>query len=298
MTRRPRLDIRAGESGRDRKSLLIALAFHVVILVMISGMVVVPVLDFMRSRGDDTQAAERVTFVAPPPPVRIAPPRDTLRRIVPDTATKSAAAAPAAPVIAPPATALPVTPPTEIPVGIQPPGSTAAGGDTADRRIVGRGGIPGLSPGVKDPRLLPLLPGRGVLAGGPMTSEYRGADSIVHAWVQTYWDSLAKAQMYAGRNPTDWTFDRNGKKYGIDPQWMYFGKFKLPTMLLALLPINVQANPTVFERNRALQTMRFEINYQAARATSQEGFYEAVKELRARKEAEQKAAEAKKKGGG
>jgi hypothetical protein len=126
-------------------------------------------------------------------------------------------------------------------------------------------------------------------------------DSITRSWIQTYWDSLARQQANA-HNPLDWTFDRNGTKYGLDPQYIYFGKFKIPTMLLALLPISTLANPTVADRRRALESMRWEIQYQAMRAVNDEAFNEAIKELRARKEREHEAAvkkkEAEKKGGG
>jgi hypothetical protein len=96
-------------------------------------------------------------------------------------------------------------------------------------------------------------------------------DSAVASWVATYWDSVARAQGSA-RNPLDWTVERNGKKYGVDPGFIYFGKFKVPTALLAAIPLKVQANPTAVERNRALDVMRADIMYQAMRATTEEDF--------------------------
>jgi hypothetical protein len=182
-----------------------------------------------------------------------------------------------------------VTPPVEIPAGVTPPRATS--GDTVDKRIVGRGGIPGLSPGFVDPRLLGIAPV--VPYDGPVRLSVPSTDSAVRSWVRSYWDSIAVVQANS-KNPQDWTVEHNGKKYGMDPQFIYFGKFRLPTMLLALLPIYTQANPSASQRNRELESMRRDIMFQAMRAGNEEDFGAAVKALRARKEAEHQADLAKK----
>jgi hypothetical protein len=82
-----------------------------------------------------------------------------------------------------------------------------------------------------------------------------------------------------------------GRKYGADQQFIYFGKYKLPTVLLALLPINAQANPGMVERNRALQSMRWEIDFHAQRAQNEAEFRKAVDELRQRRERDRRAQE-------
>jgi hypothetical protein len=115
------------------------------------------------------------------------------------------------------------------------------------------------------------------------------ADSTMHAWVREYWDSVAKVQGTSGKRATDWTVERNGKKYGLDPNYVYFGKYKLPTILLALLPIYTQSNPTMGDRNRQLDIMRQDIMFQAMRAENAGDFNAAVKAIRARKEAEHQA---------
>jgi hypothetical protein len=61
------------------------------------------------------------------------------------------------------------------------------------------------------------------------------------------------------RDPRDWTFERGGQRYGMDDRWIHVGKFKLPTALLAAIPLKVQSNPTVTERNRRIGEMSMEI---------------------------------------
>ena len=102
--------------------------------------------------------------------------------------------------------------------------------------------------------------------------------------VQVLQDSLA--QLPHERAPGDWTYTRNGKKYGIDGSLIHLGNFSLPTALLALLPMNATANPSALERDRRLTMMRGEIQAQAARAARDDDFYRAVKALRERKERE------------
>jgi hypothetical protein len=84
----------------------------------------------------------------------------------------------------------------------------------------------------------------------------------------------------------DWTVEKNGKKYGIDKQYIRLGKVAIPNVLLGLLPLNMQGNPTAMERDRALASLHDEIVYQQQRALNEEQFRKAVKELRERKERE------------
>jgi hypothetical protein len=68
------------------------------------------------------------------------------------------------------------------------------------------------------------------------------------------------------------------------------GDFSLPTALLALMPLNVQANPIQNERAMRLNSMRSEIQYQAARMARDDEFRQAVRALRERKERERREA--------
>ncbi|HYV97895.1 MAG TPA: hypothetical protein VE967_10605 [Gemmatimonadaceae bacterium] len=269
------------EGPRDRRGLVISIVIHVAVFTLLSGVAVIPALEFMRMHEKPPKVIpERVLFVKSPVP----PKRDTgtVRKKQPPPEQKRDEPQVVDQIIAPPA-------------GAPPSGAGAvrpdSGSAAAESPPIGGGGrgLPGLSPGVKDPRLIPGPIGPRIDPTGPLSSAYRGADSVMHAWVQAYWDSLAVSQANAGRAPGDWTVQKNGKKYGVDQQWIYFGKFKLPTMLLALLPVNTTANPTLVEKQRALESMRWEINFQAQRAMNQEGFQEAVQALRERKQAERKA---------
>ena len=94
------------------------------------------------------------------------------------------------------------------------------------------------------------------------------------------------------RAPGDWTFERNGKKYGVDPQFIRLGPVSIPTALLALLPMNVQANPGALERERSLSYMNADINYHARRAISEDEFRRNVRNLRERKDRERAEREA------
>jgi hypothetical protein len=67
------------------------------------------------------------------------------------------------------------------------------------------------------------------------------------------------------RDPTDWTKEVAGRKYGVDEQWIHVGLFKIPTALLAMIPTgNMQGNPTLMARDRRINEMRGEIATQVA----------------------------------
>jgi hypothetical protein len=108
-------------------------------------------------------------------------------------------------------------------------------------------------------------------------------------------DSIAAAGPQ--RAPGDWTFtDSKGRKYGVDQQFIRLGKFSIPTAVLALLPLNVQANPIQLERQRTMNEMTRQIQEQAARAARDDDFKAAVRALRERKDKERREAQAKAKG--
>jgi len=95
------------------------------------------------------------------------------------------------------------------------------------------------------------------------------------------------------RQPGDWTFDKDGKKYGIDQKYIHLGKFSIPTAVLALLPINVQQNPTTYESNKRSNQLHADIFWQAQRGMNDADFKKAVKSIRERKEREKEQAEKK-----
>ena len=176
----------------------------------------------------------------------------------------------------------PVAVPVAVPAGIAPPGKAAPAPDAGGSgEMVGSGGATrGIRPSFSDPRVwAPPAP----LVVAPRSPMQR-LDSAVAAIIGAAEDSLAR--LPHERTPGDWTWTRNGKKYGIDGSLIHLGDFSLPTALLALLPMNATANPTGLERDRRLNVMRREIQAQAARALRDDDFDRAVKALRERKQKE------------
>lgn len=105
------------------------------------------------------------------------------------------------------------------------------------------------------------------------------SDSVVTAMVQTYLDAMAREQMQSPSALPSWTTKIGGKTVGLDSKWIYLGPLKIPTMLLALLPIHVQANPTQAEFNSKLRVMRDDLMEAARRAATFDDFKRAVKDL-------------------
>ena len=153
--------------------------------------------------------------------------------------------------------------------------------DEASGPLVGGGGpVRGIRPSYSDPR---VWAAPGDIVSSPKTATQR-LDSVIATVIQPFNDSVAVA---AGqKKPGDWTFERNGNKYGIDQKYIRLGKVSIPTALLALLPINTTGNPTVNERNRAQNQLRSDIFSNAQRGMNEADFKKAVKSIRERKERE------------
>jgi len=95
-------------------------------------------------------------------------------------------------------------------------------------------------------------------------------------------DSLAPNRPFV---PPRWTFERNGRTYGIDQTWMHFGAFKLPTALLALIPIP-QGNIDQARAYNHQMDMRADILRAAARSEAEDDFRRAVAKIRERRDRE------------
>jgi hypothetical protein len=184
-----------------------------------------------------------------------------------------------APFRAPTGTPTELPPPTSssgAPGGVS--GGTGTGGD-------GRGGaVAGVTPGYGDPRLW--------APAGPFTpaakTPAQRVDSAIKAAFGVYADSVRVAEANRGRAPGDWTVKKGDQTWGVDPKWIHLGKVKLPTALLAMLPLNAQANPQELERSRKAAAIRSDILFQANRAMSEDDFRKAVQRIRERKERERK----------
>jgi hypothetical protein len=110
---------------------------------------------------------------------------------------------------------------------------------------------------------------------------------VVHVAVAEFLDSLAR-DPYA-RPPTtpSWTTDVAGKKFGLDSKWVYVAGLKIPTAVLALLPLPKSGS---LDRQKAWQHMmdiRADIQQSARRAANSEDVKQAIKDIRRRKEEEE-----------
>lgn len=247
------------------------------------------------------QPRERLQFLTVTPP-RVTPPVEAEPRAGQATArggdpragrTRGPEAGSEGPVIP----TVPLVAPTQVPPSIPAPGDgfdvnvgTPAGGPLAS----GRGAVKGLQPGYVDPRLWVDAP---ALVYAPKTDEER-LDSAVVTSIMRYRDSVM-ANTYAPNKfeRGDWTYrTKDGKRYGIDQQFIRLGKFSIPTALLGLLPMNqVQGNPIENDRQARLAAMRIDIMQGAQAAMNEEEFRQTVKKIRARKDKEKAEAEQRKK---
>jgi hypothetical protein len=154
--------------------------------------------------------------------------------------------------------------------------------------LVGRGGpVRGIVPSYSDPRVW-TDPNATVLALPRSLSEQ--LDSMLVTGTQRVRDSIALAS--GQRLPGDWTWTRDGKKYGWDAAGIHLGGITIPREALALVgalaDIPAASNPVVADRARAIRSMTADINYNAPRAMNAEEFRTVVKRIRERKERERR----------
>jgi len=182
----------------------------------------------------------------------------------------------AAPLVAPSAvpSALPPEPPKTATPAAQAEGGTGP--------VIGGGGpTRGVTPAFTDPRLwAPTDPA----PIRPRTPTER-LDSAIASRVHHLEDSLRALGPQRADGDWSWT-GKDGKKYGIDQKYIHLGPFSIPTALLALLPLNVQGNPSTYGEARRIGAIRAEILEQSARASRDNDFNQAVRELRDRKQKE------------
>ena len=151
--------------------------------------------------------------------------------------------------------------------------------------IVGTGGPSrGVRPQYTDPR---VWEPPGQVVASPKTVA-QTIDSLIADAIAPYNDSVAAV---AGRrDPTDWTVEKGGYKWGVDKRAIHLGPFSIPTALLAMLPLNLQGNPTTMERDRSFAAMNRDISVHAQQAINEADFMKAVRSIRERKERERAAA--------
>lgn len=268
---------------RPSPASLVSVALHVVIGVLVWNAVQMPAV-FDRFLQNDQRAkpvAERIQFVTVTPPSAAAsqPTRSVTRQA--RQATSFPRSAP---------DVVPLVAPTEVPRELPAPGattdSTAPGVVTGPLRG-GSGPTRGVQPNYDDPR---LWVSDLEFYYAPKTYEER-LDSALYATLRRHMDSVS-ANTYSPNKfeRGDWTFGKEGSKWGIDQQYIRLGRFNIPTALLALLPLNrMQGNPIAMERDRNAAYMRNDIMYHAQAAMNEEQFRKAVAAIRDRKEREKRS---------
>ncbi len=141
----------------------------------------------------------------------------------------------------------------------------------------------------------PLNPAELAMVHRLTRSSAQLADSAVKAMVQAYLDSMA-IELARQPGPPNWTTQLGGKKFGVDAQFVYIGGLKIPTLLLALLPIPSGGNQSLaFDRGGQ---MFDDLTRAAARSATLEEFKSAVKALRERSEQEHQLRQAQQQGSG
>jgi hypothetical protein len=176
----------------------------------------------------------------------------------------------------------PVAIPTTIPTPSGPVKKTNDEEGTGP--IVGTGGpAKGVRPQYTDPR---VWEPPGPVVSAPKTVK-QTIDSLIADAITPYNDSIAAAAQK--RDPTDWTIQKGGYKWGIDRRAIRLGPVSIPTALLAMLPLNITGNPNTIQRDRAFAAMNADINWHAQQAINEADFMKAVRSIRERKERERAA---------
>jgi hypothetical protein len=113
-------------------------------------------------------------------------------------------------------------------------------------------------------------------------------DSAITARIMAFLDTLPPDSL-AGPRPQRWVAEIAGQTWGVDGQWIYLGNLKLPTAILALLPLP-QGNYEQAQKAAEMQRIRLDILQAARRAESAAQFRKYVEETRKRRDAEREAA--------
>jgi hypothetical protein len=179
-----------------------------------------------------------------------------------------------------------VVPPVSVPTTISvPTGPVIKVEEEGTGPLVGTGGpTKGVRPQYSDPR---VWEPPGPIVSAPKTVK-QTIDSLIADAIGPYNDSVAAAA--EKRDPTDWTVSKGGYKWGIDRHAIRLGPVSIPTAVLAMLPLNIQGNPMVMERDRANSYMNRDITWHAQQAINDADFMKAVRSIRERKERERAAA--------
>jgi hypothetical protein len=263
------------EKKEDQKGSIVASVIaHVIAIALIASITFsYPIASFFSAR--DQTPTERIQYVRVQP--RAAAPAGNGSQ---ENAKPPKKALKPAPLLAPSVIPTAIPPIPSVPsVGAISGTGTGAGGAPA-------GIATGVEPALPDPRI-ELKPNMLRL---PKSLAEKN-DSAVKAIYLAYRQAEIEAAAHRGRDPRDWTFEKGGQKYGIDSSYIYLGKFKLPSAILAALPFNtggVDGRRIIEGRNA--DWIRNDI-YSHSQGMSEDDFRAAIKRIRERKDREKKEAE-------
>ncbi|HEX5581436.1 MAG TPA: hypothetical protein VFX39_07665 [Gemmatimonadaceae bacterium] len=284
-----------GDAGSEREALAgrrspgalaLSVALHVALAAVVAPVLVVPAGSLVRlfARGEQP-VQESLSYVdvaqtggggvpaAEPTP---APPPPRGERVERDDASS--------PPTAPTRLVAPRETPSTLPPAAGGVPEGVAGGTGAPGDVGGAGAAAGLRPTFTDS---PIWTRPEDLARRPL-----GLAEKIDSALAGDFDALRDSAVVAAgrRKPGDWTFERNGQKYGMDREYIRLGKIAIPTAVLGLLNLgNTQANPTQVDRERRLSQMRREIQEQAHRIQTEDDMRDVIAEIRARKDRERAA---------
>jgi hypothetical protein len=269
MKRLPRLGFERGP--RSKGSVALSLAAHAVAIVLIASITFrYPIIALFSSSNLPAPEPIHYVNVQPAPrgqggagPATTKPPKK-----VPNPVT----------LLAP--TVIPTTLPPIPPPSLSPVATAGSPNGTGS-------GAPGIATGVEAALPDSRIELRPKQLRVPLSTAARN-DSAVKAIFMAYREAEIEAAEHAGRSPRDWTVDHNGQKYGLDSQYIYLGKFKVPSAILAALPLNPYGvNGEQLIQNRNAAWIQNDI-YSHSQGMSQEDFDAAVKRIRTRKDREKK----------
>jgi hypothetical protein len=270
----------------ERSSIVVSVAVHIalaaIILPLALGSSTVAAWLSFGPKSQSSVRQERIQFVKQAPPKKTSVANGT------DAVSGGEAAPASAPLIAPAVT------PDFIPDPVAAPKASADGTNESARGDGSGGPLVGIRPSFSDSRLWVIPgpgPGEGAITPAMMKARI---DSLIREGLipKSYEDSLRRvvAAMGMHQGSSDWTIKGpNGEKWGMDGGYIRLGKFSIPTVLLALLPLNLggaQANALQNEEARRIGRMTADIQYQAQKAMNDDEFSAAVARVRKRKDAE------------
>jgi hypothetical protein len=258
---------------RSRRWVIMSIAAHIVIVFVLAQIMFRYPLGQLMGIAEREVTQEKLIYITVPQP-----PAENSAAGSRSPATPSSSAAPAA---LPTPSAIPTSVPDLVP--LDSARAVSAGGTGTGFDVVSGSGLAtGLVPRQPDDR---IEVSTGPIIRTPRTMS-EDVDSIVQLAIGIYTDSMAIVN--AQRKPGDWVFKgKDGQTWGMDGQFIHVGKFKIPTALLALLPLNKAGGGSPIEARTAAYIRR-DVLENGQRAISEDEFRDAVKRIRERKERERR----------